>query len=55
VGFESLGSFSVFFKKEISFAPQCYRNMAWLKKQKAKEQPKAVIPHCFMERYKLDR
>src|SRR6476620_10382031 len=33
VGFESLGSFSVLFKKEIGFAPQYYRNIAWLKKQ----------------------
>jgi AraC-like DNA-binding protein len=51
VGFESLGSFSVLFKKEIGFAPTFYRNMAWLKKQKAKEQPKAFIPNCYLDNF----
>jgi AraC-like DNA-binding protein len=55
VGFESLGSFSTLFKKEIGFAPTYYRNMAWLKKQQAKEQPKRFIPHCFIDSYKLDQ
>jgi AraC-like DNA-binding protein len=54
IGFESIGSFSVLFKKEIGFAPQYYRNMAWLKKQKQKEQPKSAIPYCFIEQYKID-
>jgi hypothetical protein len=28
------------FKKEIGFAPTLYRNIAWLKKQEQKKQPK---------------
>ena len=54
VGFGSIGSFSVLFKKEIGFAPQYYRNMAWLKKQEALHQPRKFIPHCFIEGYGLD-
>jgi AraC-like DNA-binding protein len=53
VGYESLGSFSVLFKKEIGFAPQYHRNMAWMKKQKSLDQPKTMIPHCFVESCQL--
>ena len=52
VGFESIGSFSVLFKKEIGFAPQYYRNQAWLKKQQALQQPRTFIPHCFIETFR---
>lgn len=54
VGFESVGSFSVLFKKEIGFAPQYYRNQAWLKKQQSLQQPRSFVPHCFIETFRLD-
>ena len=54
VGYESIGSFSVLFKKEIGFAPQYFRNMAYKKKMEQLAQPKTAIPHCFIESYRLD-
>jgi len=54
VGFESLGSFSTLFRKQNGYAPQYYRNIAYLKKKLAIEQPKNFIPHCFIDFYKLD-
>lgn len=53
IGFESLGSFSTLFSKQSGYSPQYYRNIAWLKKKLAKEQPKRFVPHCFIEQYKL--
>lgn len=53
VGFESVGSFSTLFKKQIGFPPTYFRNIAWLKKQEEKTQPKKFVPHCFVEQYKI--
>ena len=53
VGFESIGSFSMLFKKEVGFAPQYYRNMAYKKKMEQLAQPGKAIPHCFIESYNL--
>ena len=53
IGFESIGSFSMLFKKEVGFAPQYYRNMAYKKKMEQLAQPKKAIPHCFIESHNL--
>ena len=49
VGFESLGSFSILFKKEIGFAPQFNRNMAYKKKMEQAARPTSAIPGCFLD------
>lgn len=53
IGFESSGSFSTLFSRQSGQSPQYYRNIAWLKKKLAKEQPRRFVPHCFIEQYKL--
>ena len=53
VGFESIGSFSTLFKREIGFAPTYFRNMAWLKKQAEREQPRKAIPSCFISGFNM--
>jgi AraC-like DNA-binding protein len=50
IGFESIGSFSTLFKKEIGHAPREYRHLAHAKRQ----QPRSFIPHCFIETYGLE-
>lgn len=49
VGFESIGSFSMLFKREIGIAPGEYRESVRLQREKAAEQPLRVIPFCFIE------
>jgi AraC-like DNA-binding protein len=49
VGFESLGSFSSLFKKEIGHAPTDYRLLAHRRDRQVKERPRSFIPHCFIE------
>ena len=54
VGFESIGSFSMLFKKEIGLPPTFYRNRAWQKKQQALHQPRTFIPQCFIDTCRVD-
>ena len=55
VGYESLASFSLLFKKGTGSTPQYYRNMAYLKKKLAQQQPRKFIPHCFVESWSLGK
>lgn len=54
IGFESFGSFSALFKKEIGDSPRHYRKIAWRRQQQAREQPRSFIPHCFIEQFGID-
>ncbi|HET6256132.1 MAG TPA: AraC family transcriptional regulator [Puia sp.] len=49
VGFESIGSFSMLFKKEIGVAPGEFREASKLQRARAKEEPRRVIPFCFID------
>jgi hypothetical protein len=34
--------------------PQYYRNLAYLKKKLAKEEPKRFIPHCMLQQMGIE-
>jgi len=55
VGFESMGSFSALFKKEMGIGPSIYRNIILIKKEKTKTSPNSFIPNCFIDQYSMDR
>jgi AraC-like DNA-binding protein len=48
VGFESIGSFSMLFKKEIGSGPRHYRKEALMRQEQTKRSPTYFIPHCFI-------
>jgi AraC-like DNA-binding protein len=48
VGFESIGSFSMLFKKEMGVAPGEFREASRLSRERAEEEPRRVIPFCFI-------
>src|SRR5678810_302796 len=48
VGFESIGSFSVLFKKEIGFAPQYYLSLIHISEPTRQAEISYAVPHCFI-------
>ncbi|PWT99799.1 MAG: AraC family transcriptional regulator, partial [Bacteroidetes bacterium] len=54
VGFESLGSFSILFKKMKGIAPQDFRESAHQNKIKGQIHPRKFIPSCFIDQFKLN-
>src|SRR5579872_5644784 len=48
VGFESIGSFAMLFKKEIGVTPGDFRDASKAALARAREQPRRVIPYCFI-------
>ena len=54
VGFESLSSFSILFKRIKGIAPQNFRQTAKKKKVIVETHPRKLIPSCFVDQYKLD-
>lgn len=54
VGFDSLGSFTVLFKRLTGITPSKYQREKLARKQKMLEKPLSFIPGCFIEQiYKL--
>lgn len=49
IGFESIGSFGVLFKKESGQSPGEYRQALRQQQRAAQQQPRRLIPHCFIE------
>lgn len=50
-GFESPGSFSSLFKREVGMSPSQYRKFYLQQQQLAREKPRQFIPHCFINRF----
>ena len=55
IGFESIGSFCLLFKKGTGISPARYRSQALIKKQREQSSPRQCIPHCFLSQYRLDK
>ena len=51
VGFESVSSFSVLFKKLTSITPSDYQQQQILRKSEITKQPLKYVPNCFAEQF----
>lgn len=50
VGFDSLGSFSLLFKKLMGQSPQVYRQQELDREEAIKQRPLSFVPGCFAEK-----
>ena len=50
VGFDSIGSFSLLFKKIMGHSPQAYRRQQLYRKEAIEAKPLSFVPGCFAEK-----
>jgi AraC-like DNA-binding protein len=55
IGFESLGSFSILFKKHTGYSPLEYKLRLLARQTAAEHNPQILIPGCFVYTYITDK
>jgi AraC-like DNA-binding protein len=51
VGFDSVSSFSILFKRLTTFSPSHYQQQCMERKKRMLQEPLSFIPNCFLEQH----